>query len=41
MITLYKKNTHNITSLLYEFHDCREIKDQSKNWQKRIAINRK
>jgi hypothetical protein len=26
MITLYKKNTRNITSLLYEFHDCREIK---------------
>jgi hypothetical protein len=26
MITLYKKNTRNITSLLYGFHDCREIK---------------
>ena len=25
MITLYKKNTCNITSLLYGFHDCREI----------------
>ena len=26
MIMLYKKNMRNITSLLYGFHDCREIK---------------
>ena len=26
MITLYKKNMRNITTLLYRFHDCREIK---------------
>ena len=36
MITLYKKNTLNITSLLYRFHDCREIKISRKIGKKEL-----
>ena len=36
MITLYKKNTRNITSLLYGFHDCREIKIYRKICKKEL-----
>ena len=33
---LYKKNTHNITTLLYKFHDCREIKISRKIGKKEL-----
>ena len=36
MITLYKKNMCNITSLLYGFHDCREIKISQKIGKKEL-----
>ena len=36
MITLYKKNTPNITTLLYRFHDCREIKISRKIGKKEL-----
>ena len=36
MITLYKKITHNITTLLYGFHDCREIKISRKIGKKEL-----
>ena len=38
MIMLYKKNTPNITSLLYGFHDCREIKVSRKIGKKRTML---
>ena len=36
MITLYKNNTRNITSLLNGFHDCREIKISRKIGKKEL-----